>query len=524
MLKFSSTASNQIRYLLQILDESNADSVLRELRQFVEYGVEGSIMLLQACIDHLNSYGTDSKNMQLELVVASIFRYLLDQPNFSTVFFESLRNAEINEGTLENFSNALHLSVSEKIAIGLALSDSENLEARMSGKSFCMAQIEELCANPVLLNSSERIQNIVMFLQRSEALSKHLDSFMQMLSFVQSNDVAPFVLTPLLSDELREANFLRNMDLFHDSGEDFDSILAEMEKEMSMGDIMKELGYGCTVNATQCKEILSLFLPLTEITVSKILGTIARTQAGLEDNQSMFSTLSLALGCSTLFDLQSLDSWNIDVVIDTIKQLAPGTNWIRVIENMDHEGFYFPNQEAFSFFMTAYKRACQEPFPLHAICGSVWKNTEGQLSFLKYAVSAPPEIFTFAHSARQLADIDAVHGHKLQLGHANHAWLCLDLLDVLCQLAERGHATSVQLIVEYPIKHCPEVLLLGMAHVNTAYNLLQYEVTFSVFPVIVKNRMAGSDEAQEHGGGARLKTRLMRGGGPEVEVELQGSY
>jgi CCR4-NOT transcription complex subunit 1 len=72
-----------------------------------------------------------------------------------------------------------------------------------------MAQIEELCANPVLLNSSERIQNIVMFLQRSEALSKHLDSFMQMLSFVQSNDVAPFVLTPFLSDELREANFLR---------------------------------------------------------------------------------------------------------------------------------------------------------------------------------------------------------------------------------------------------------------------------------------------------------------------------
>lgn len=77
------------------------------------------------------------------------------------------------------------------------------------GKSFCMAQIEELCANPVLLNSSEQIQNIVMFLQRSEALSKHVDSFMQMLSFVQSNDVAPFVLTPFLSDELREANFLR---------------------------------------------------------------------------------------------------------------------------------------------------------------------------------------------------------------------------------------------------------------------------------------------------------------------------
>ena len=27
---------------------------------------------------------------------------------------------------------------------------------------------------------------------------------------------------------------------------------------------------------------------------------------------------------------------------------------------------------------------------------------EGQISFLKHAVSAPPEIFTFAHSGRQL--------------------------------------------------------------------------------------------------------------------------
>lgn len=111
--------------------------------------------------------------------------------------------------------------------------------------------------------------------------------------------------------------------MFHVSREDdFDSILAEMEKEMSMGDIMKELGYGCTANASQCMEIFSLFLPLTEITVAKILGTIARTQAGLEDNQNTFSTVSLALGCSTLSDLPSLSSWNIDVLIDSIKQLV----------------------------------------------------------------------------------------------------------------------------------------------------------------------------------------------------------
>ncbi|PON57727.1 CCR4-NOT transcription complex subunit [Trema orientale] len=491
MLKFSSTAANQIRLLLQSLNDANADSVLRDLSQFVEYETEGSILLLQTCLDHLNRYRADAKNVTLEKVVAAIFKSLLERPNFSTVFCESLRNLEISEGILENLTNSLHLSVSEKICIGLALSASENLDTRICGKNFCMAQIEELCANPVALNSSEQILSIITFLQQSEGLSKHVDSLMQMLSLVQPKDVSPYFLTPLLSDEQHEANFLRNIDLLHESEDnDFDAILAEMEKEMSMGDIMKELGYGCTVDASQCKEILSLFLPLNEITISKILGTITCSHAGLEDSQNTFLTFSMALGFNTSSDLPSLNSWNIDVLIDTIKQLAPSTNWVQVIENLDHEGFYIPNGEAFSFFMSIYNRVSQEPFPLHAICGSVWKNTEGQLSFLKYAVSAPSEVFSFAHSLRQLAYVDAIHGHDLQVGHANHAWLCLDLLDVLCQLAERGHAFTVRSMLEYPLQHCPEVLLLGLAQINTAYNLLQHEVSATVFPMILKNAMA----------------------------------
>lgn len=225
-----------------------------------------------------------------------------------------------------------------------------------------MALIEKLCESPVDMNSSEQIQNIVMFLQRSEGLSKHVDFFMQMLSLLQLKDDSLFVLSPLLSDELREANFLRyhfycsscisddiltlalfyslvmtkcnlfsidfafccrNVDSFHESGEnDFDAILAEMEKEMSMGDIMKELGYGCTVDSSQCKEILSLFLPLNEFTISKILGTIACTHAGLEDNQNTFSNFRLALGYSSSSDLPMLNTWNIDVLVDTINQLV----------------------------------------------------------------------------------------------------------------------------------------------------------------------------------------------------------
>ncbi|XXG66487.1 hypothetical protein AAC387_Pa06g0046 [Persea americana] len=465
MLPFSPIVSNQIRYLLQIANDSNFDSVFRELSQFVEYGNEGSILLLQTCLDEVDFHGGDAENIQLKQnLFAEIFRYSMERPNFTTVFCEALRSTP-SEEFLGDLSKALHLSTSEKIAVGLALSDSENLDFRMRGQNFCMTQIEELCENPTSEVSHDQIQNIL-------------------------KESAPLLLAPVLIGDLSEVDSMRHSDQFFECTQnDFEAILAEMEKDISMADIMMELGYGCTVNSSQCKEILSLFLPLDEVTLSRILGTIVRTHTGLEDSQNTYSTFCSALGSSSATDSSWLSSWNADVLVDSIKQLAPQTNWTRVVENLDHEGFYFPDEEAFYLFMSIYRNACQDSFPLHAICGSIWKNAEGQLSFLRYAVSAPPEIFTFSHSARQMSYADTVHGSKPLQGNANQAWSCLDLLEVLCQLAERGHASAVRMMLENPLKHCPDVLLAGVSHINTAFNLLQYEVSSTVFPLVFGNAM-----------------------------------
>lgn len=113
------------------------------------------------------------------------------------------------------------------------------------------------------------------------------------------------------------------MDLFYECSEnDFDAVLEEIEKETSMADIMKELGYGCTVNTSHCKEILSLFLPLNEGTISRILSTIARTHTGLDDSQNTYSIFCSALGSSSSSDSSWLNSWNVDVLVDSIKQLV----------------------------------------------------------------------------------------------------------------------------------------------------------------------------------------------------------
>lgn len=113
------------------------------------------------------------------------------------------------------------------------------------------------------------------------------------------------------------------MDFLYNCREnEFDAILAEMVSETSMASIMSELGYGCTVDASHCKEVLSLFLPLTEATLSRILGTIARTHTGLVDDQNYCSTFYTAIGSSATCDLSCLSSWNIDVLVDSITQLV----------------------------------------------------------------------------------------------------------------------------------------------------------------------------------------------------------
>ncbi|KAI8563947.1 hypothetical protein RHMOL_Rhmol03G0148400 [Rhododendron molle] len=298
------------------------------------------------------------------------------------------------------FRELCQLSLYEKVRVGLSLADSENVAIRTNGQNFCMGQIDQLLRSSAVLESAEQIQNVLMFLDRSEGLSKHVDSFMQMLYLMEPKGRTPLIFSPLQTHDTVDA---RNMDLFYGCREnEFDAILAEMVSETNMSSIMSELGYGCTVDASHCNEVLSLFLPLTEATLSRILGTIARMHTGLVVNQNYCSTFYASIGGSAAYDLSCLSSWNIDVLMDSIKQLAPDTNWIHVMENLDHEGFYLPSGQAFSLFMSIYHRASQEPFPLHALCKSVWKNVEGQFSFLRYAVSAPPEACTFAHSSRKL--------------------------------------------------------------------------------------------------------------------------
>ena len=55
-------------------------------------------------------------------------------------------------------------------------------------------------------------------------------------------------------------------------------------------------------------------------------------------------------------------------------------------------------------------------------------------------------------------------------------------MEVLCHLAEIGQGSAVHTLLEYPIKYCPEILLIVVAQVKTAFNQLQHEIFAALFP------------------------------------------
>ncbi|KAF8111472.1 hypothetical protein N665_0074s0008 [Sinapis alba] len=484
MLMNPSKVAGHTLFLLQSFNGSDVDSVAQEICQLVDCGVETSIPVLKTCIDCFTARRSHPNTLQLEKLVSLVFKRVLKNSNLQTLISHALQDVvDVTDDFVDDLTNALGFSIPEKISFALVLADFERSDAKTSGRNLLLAEIEKLCATSGQMESTEQIQNVLLFLQQSEDLSSHLDSFLHTLSFAQPRDDFSFALTPFLSPQ---AYVFRSMD--DSSHNDIDAILAEIDKELAIGDLMGELGCAFSADAQQCKEMLSTFAPLSEATIARILGNVARTCADREDNHTTFPTFSLALGCCIPTELPTPRSWNPDILIQTINQLAPGTSWRKVIENLDHSGFDIPNMESFSFFMRLYKTACKDPFPLDAVCASVWKNMEGQLSFLKHAIAAPPEVFTFTHSPRKLVYVDNnMHSHEQQLGLSNQAWLSLDLLDVLCQLAERGHTVLVSSLLHYPLTHCPKTLLLGMAHIKTAYNLIQREVLSVILPLIITN-------------------------------------
>ena len=103
--------------------------------QLTSYGPDGSIILLRHCLEQVNLAEKD-QNLQVKLdLLAFVIRSLIHEPNLGTVLCEALRNLpSVSEEFLANLCRALKLSLPEQIALGLALTDAEDIGQRQQGE------------------------------------------------------------------------------------------------------------------------------------------------------------------------------------------------------------------------------------------------------------------------------------------------------------------------------------------------------------------------------------------------------
>ena len=106
-------------------------------------------------------------------------------------------------------------------------------------------------------------------------------------------------------------------------------------------------------------------------------------------------------------------SWNLDVVAEV---LGSSMDPERLALELDHPEFTLPSPKAFLMLMALWRGATggtekpKQGFPLATLVQRSWSNVAGQLEFLKFATSAPPEVFSFEHAQRKASlEVPAFH-------------------------------------------------------------------------------------------------------------------
>ena len=63
----------------------------------------------------------------------------------------------------------------------------------------------------------------------------------------------------------------------------------------------------------------------------------------------------------------------------------------------------------------------------------------------------------------------------------------LDLIESLLRLAEVGQYEQVKQLFSFPIKHCPDMLVLALLQIKTSWHTLRHELISTLMPIFLGN-------------------------------------
>eukprot|EP00941_MAST-03F_sp_MAST-3F-sp1_P005319 g5319.t1 len=452
----------------------------------------------------------------------------------------------VSEEFLDKFCSVLKLSTVVQVMVALGAVRSDNKEGEQHSLKFLQKKLNEISpassndkhdASGVRRLPADALHAVLCLLRGNEKFRSDETSTNQILDKLRraypklmnaleqrlgsNNDT----IIPLLNDDsLPLFKYGENLKTNKRSNA---ALASEILNSADIAGLLIDLGYSCTASIDAFRDALRQFgrgssmashkgkknkdlKSLTNLEAARIVGAMARTMSGLEKGSSRSSQDSHSndggKGAGGHDSSSSKrtggqgKSWKSDVVGFVFQHDHKNLDWTVVMQNLDHPEFKVPDTIAFAFIMKVFKIASgrqeQQNLPYSAFFSGkgpdqLWKNTAGQLSLLKQAIVAPPTLFTFAYSPnRQPPFIEdsanTVPGQAPQAsyGTPNQAWCSLDLIRVLILLGN-SHYVLVRRLFEYPIRHCPELLLLGLGQSTNSWNDLRKELAGILVPLFV---------------------------------------
>ncbi|XP_056106928.1 CCR4-NOT transcription complex subunit 1 isoform X7 [Rhinichthys klamathensis goyatoka] len=508
-----SLALSQISYLVDNLTKKNYRASQQEIQHIVNrHGPEADRHLLRCLFSHVDFSG-DGKSSgkdfhQTQFLIQECVS-LITKPNFISTLCYAIDNPLHYQKSLKpsphlftQLSKVLKLSKVQEVIFGLALLNSSNADLRGFAAQFVKQKLPDLLRSYVDAdlggNQEGGFQDIaieVLHLLLSHLLfgqkgtsgvgQEQIDAFLKTLCRDFPQERCPVVLAPLLYPDKRDILMDR---ILPDSGD-----LNKTMMESSLADFMQEVGYGFCASLEECRNII-LQYGVREVTasqVARVLGMMALTHSGLSDGIGLQS-ISNPVGGGIWSDGKDKSdgsqahTWNVEVLIDVVKEVNPNLNFKEVTYELDHPGFLIQDSKGLQIVVYGVQRGLgMEVFPVDLIYRP-WKHAEGQLSFIQHSLMSP-EVFCFADYPCHTVAIDILKAPPEDDNREIATWKSLDLVESLLRLSEVGHYEQVKQLFSFPIKHCPDMLVLALLQISTSWHTLRHELISTLMPIFLGN-------------------------------------
>lgn len=313
------------------------------------------------------------------------------------------------------------------------------------------------------------------------------DLFLKRLRVDFPREVVPIVLAPLLYPDDTQTP-LKEMTTA-------DDMTAAM-MDNSLADIIRDIGYSFTSSVEECKNNMLNFgaREPAAIDVARIISMMIRYHATLQDGPPLQTPGNFWMSHEAKKDPLTLghgESWNAEVFVQTLKELASNLNWKEVILQLDHPEFIVPDRQGLSLLFTILRLGLQSAgypsniFPVEYLCRR-WTNLEGQMSLISNILKHP-DIFSFADHPFHPVSIDLLKSPPETDNKEIATWRCLYLVELLLYAAERGYYMQVHELFKFPLQHCPDILLLALLQITPPITIFRQELLTTLIPIFLGN-------------------------------------